>query len=229
MHAYILRSETTLLVTGHFIENNECILTARSVPPEPQYSAFLNLPAEIRNMVYMYTYGDFGVIAEARDDLARPEILIEIDDDDADADKGELVKFRSPHRITGLHDTCRQIRQETEDFNPLWKVINGTSGSLLRVFDQPNPFEYLRIVTIYLGLGDTVFERRHFDLSENLACLVCYLVCLRYLKEVRVYGCISFFELEEKAAFFKIWMLLRMGTWFDQDFRINCHSSRQFG
>lgn len=182
-------------------------------------------------MVYMYTYGDFGVIAEARDDLAKPEILIEIDDDDAEAeaDKGELVKFRSPHRITGLHDTCRQIRQKTEDFNPLWKVINGTSWALLRVFDQPNSFEYVRIVTISLGLGDTVYEQGRFGLSERFFCLVCCLVCLRYLKEVRVHGCVSFFDLEEKIAFGSIWALLGMGTWIGQDFRLISHSSRQFG
>ncbi|KAF1932132.1 uncharacterized protein M421DRAFT_402953 [Didymella exigua CBS 183.55] len=149
----------------------------------PRYSGFLSYPAEVRNMIYMYVYGDFGVFAEAKDNLARPTMLIELDDVNADdTEKGELVKFGSSYRITGLHHTCRQLRRETEDSNPLWKVIHGTSQALLRIFHQPNPFESLRIVNISLGLGDTVYAHGGFGLSSGFTYLLSHLVGLRFLK-----------------------------------------------
>ncbi|KAF3046379.1 hypothetical protein E8E12_006291 [Didymella heteroderae] len=225
------------VISSFYDVNRACMPTCYDLrplyykAPESQYSALLKLPGETRNMIYTYVYGDTAVIAEAREDLMRPAIHIQLDDDDVDAgtEQGELVKFCSPHWITGLQDTCRQIRQETEDFNPLWKVLYGTSGALFRVFDQPNPFEYLRIITISLRLGDTVYEQGKFSLSEGFMCLLIRLACLRYLKEVKVHGCISFFDLEEKEAFENIWELLKMGTWIQPDFRVYCYSYRLLG
>jgi hypothetical protein len=72
-------------------------------------------------MIYAFVYGDPGVFAEASEELARPHVHIQLEGDDVNtgARKDELVRFGSAHRITGLQDTCRQIRLETEDFNPL--------------------------------------------------------------------------------------------------------------
>ncbi|KAF3050313.1 hypothetical protein E8E11_010520 [Didymella keratinophila] len=139
-------------VTSNFYDENRACMPIRLDlrplyfnAPNPQYSALLSLPGETRNMIYEFVYGDPGVFAEASENLTRPHVYIQLDEDDVNtgARKNELVQFGSAHRITGLQDTCRQIRLETEHFNPLWKAIGGSSEALLCVFDQPNPFEYL--------------------------------------------------------------------------------------
>jgi hypothetical protein len=198
-----------------------------STNPEPR--SLFTLPAELRNCIYTYVYGDFAVIAEASDNTARPEILIQLLEDDVKtgAETNELVKLGNSHRITGLQHTCRQIRWETEDLDPLWKSLHGTSGALFRVFDQPNPFENLRIVTISLQIGDTFYEQGRFNLSEGFQCMLLGLACLRRLKEVRVYGCTSFFDLEENNAFAAILETFKNATWLPQGFKVTCHSARQ--
>lgn len=174
-------------------------------------------------MIYAFVYGNLGVFAEACEHLERPKVFIELDDDvDASTRKGELVKYGSAHRITGLQDTCRQIRLETEDFNPLWKAIRGTSEALIRVFDQPNPFEFVRAVTIHLEPEDITTEQGKVSLSEKLQCLLVHLACLRYLKLVSLPECNFTSGLEEKEAFDGIWNLLAMGPCIRSDFELLC-------
>jgi hypothetical protein len=173
-------------------------------------------------MIYAFVYGDPGVFAEASEELARPHVHIQLEGDDVNtgARKDELVKFGSAHRITGLQDTGRQIRLETEDFNPLWKAIAGSSEALFRVFDQPNPFEYVRYITICMEQGDIVHERGEVNLSERFINLLVHFTCFRYLEAVRLNGCISSFDLEEKDIFNKIWDLLQMGAWVKLHFEL---------
>jgi len=189
-------------------------LTACSNAPDPQYSAFLSLPGETRNMIYAFVYGDPGVFAEVREDLKRPNVYIQLDEDDmhTGARKDELVKFGSAHRITGLQDICRQLRLETEDSNPLWKAIAGSSEALFRVFDQPNAFEYVRCIIICLEHGDIIHEQGRLKLPEEHINLLVHLTCFRYLEAVRLLGCISSSDLEEKQVFNEVWGILQMGT-----------------
>ena len=203
------------------------MLTEHRVSQNWQPPSFLQLPPELRYMVYDYTFGERKVISHAHDCYTTPQIWIDVDN--AESDEGELERLRSPYQITGLHHTCRQIRQETMYFNPLFKNIEGDSASLLRILNQPNPFQHLRVICLCLRLGDTVFVRGLFTLSDNLLRLVYLLRNSKELARVSVHGCISFFDPEEQAAFAAIWALLARRIMVDRDLEIVFNPSKWFG
>jgi hypothetical protein len=173
-------------------------------------------------MIYAFVHGDPGVFAEASYYLTRPCVYIQLDKDDVNtrAKKDEIVKFGFAHRITGLQGTCRQIQLETEHFKPLWKNIGGSSKALTGVFDQPNPFEYVRCIIIYLEVGDIVHDREQVHLSEELLNLLVHLAYFRYLEIVRLHRHESASDQEGELVVNDIWNLLKMDTWVQPHFEL---------
>lgn len=171
--------------------------------------------------MYLYTYRDVRAISYAYD-MPRPggevvpgvaETWLETDDP-----TGELQRLTFPHQITGLQHASRQLRAETQPFNPLFKSIQGASTTLGRILGAPNPLRGLRAVTVSLEPGDTVFVEGQVTVAPRLRRLLCLLTDLEHLRRVSVEGNPVLFDAEEHAVFAAMAMVLwKRRGWGDGD------------
>lgn len=201
------------------------MLTQHSLAQVPRPSSLFSLPPELRDMIYTFTYGDLQAITYAHNCDQRPEIWGEIDH--PASDDGELSRILSSYYITGLHHVCRELRRETMDYNPLHKIIEGDSKSLVRLFSQfLNPLKNLRGITIYLRPGDTNFISGKVTLSDDLYRLIRSFSGMKELATLNIQGCTSFFDAEEKAAFVAIWEALRTRIVVRKNLSVSFNCSR---